>query len=62
MEIHCGDFAIPDASGDYTADYRTTTGDAFNLVFGMSDAGLPNGMVNSIGFPTISHVLYSDSW
>ncbi len=62
MEVHCGDFAIPDASGDFTADYRTAAGDAFNLKFGMSDAGLPDGMVNRVGFPSSNHVLYQTAW
>ncbi len=62
MEVHCGEFAIPDATGNYTADYRTTAGTTFDTQFGMSNAGLPDGMVNRFGYPTAAHILYSSNW
>ena len=62
MEVHCGDFAIPDATGNFTAEYRTQAGTAFDNKFGMSSAGLPDGMVNRVGYPTSANILYASSW
>jgi hypothetical protein len=42
--VHAGFFAMP--MSQYTADYRTSTGNDLNTYFGNSNAGLPNGMVN----------------
>jgi hypothetical protein len=46
LSIHAGIWALPDASGDYTTDFRTPAGDEFDTYFGVSDIGNPNGMVN----------------
>ena len=42
-------------------DFRTNWGDAWNAFYGISDAGLPRGMVNRIGFPG-SHKLGKNEW
>ena len=60
MEVHCGEFASPDAN--FTADFRTTAGTDFDTKFGMSNAGLPDGMINRFGFPGNTHILYMASW
>jgi len=42
--VHAGYYAEPDASGNYTDDLTTTTGDALNSFF--SILSYPSGMVN----------------
>ena len=42
--VHAGYYAEPDASGNYTEDLTTTTGDALNSFF--SILSYPSGMVN----------------
>lgn len=63
MAVHAGSYAVPDASGFYTADFRTPEGDAYNSnsLFGMSAAGQPNAMINRKGYPG-SHVKYKFQW
>ncbi len=46
LSIHAGYWALPDDSGNYTADFRTPAGDELDTYFGVSDIGNPNGMVN----------------
>lgn len=45
LAVHVGFFAIPEPPM-YAADYRTSYGNDWNLNFGNSAAGLPNGLVN----------------
>ena len=42
-------------------DFRTNWGDDWDAFYGISDAGLPRGMVNRIGFPG-SHKLGKNEW
>ncbi len=42
-------------------DFRTNWGDDWDAFYGISDAGLPRGMVNRIGFPD-SHKLGKNEW
>ncbi|MGC8864726.1 MAG: Omp28 family outer membrane lipoprotein [Bacteroidales bacterium] len=42
--VHAGFFASPDASGNYTADYRTPEGNALNEYFGIMM--YPTGLIN----------------
>ncbi|MDD5570963.1 MAG: Omp28 family outer membrane lipoprotein [Bacteroidales bacterium] len=46
ISVHSGFFAAPDPSGNYTYDFRTTTGTDIDNFFGISAAGVPNGMIN----------------
>lgn len=48
-------------SSSYTYDFRTEFGDNFDDVFGMTDAGLPVGMVNRMGY-NINHQLSKEEW
>lgn len=47
VSVHSGFFATPDASGLYTADFRTEAGEAYVDEFQVLSN--PNGMVNRIG-------------
>ena len=51
----------PLTSSSYTYDFRTEFGDNLDDVFGMTDAGLPVGMVNRIGYNT-NHQLSKEEW
>lgn len=44
VSIHAGFFAVPDPSGNYTADYRTPEGNTLFNYFGV--LGTPTGLVN----------------
>jgi hypothetical protein len=46
ISIHVGFFAEPYPTGEFTYDFRTDVGNYFDETFGISTAGLPNGMVN----------------
>jgi thiol-disulfide isomerase/thioredoxin len=60
LGIHVGFFAEPSSSGNYTADYRTETGDELDQYYGNSVAGLPNGLINRISFDSNPIVQYTD--
>ncbi len=51
IAVHAGFFAWPDATGNYTTDFQTTVGTAWDTYFGMSAAGNPQGCVNRLGYP-----------
>jgi len=59
LAVHAGFYAIPSASGDFTADYRTPAGNELNNFFGF--AGYPSGLVNRADYQG-SKVLFKDSW
>lgn len=59
ISVHVGFFAMP--IGQYTAEYRTSTGNELNTYFGNDNAGLPNGMVNRINWQGDVVLNYS-SW
>jgi hypothetical protein len=61
IAIHAGHYANPDASGDFTADFRTPEGTELNDYNGISNFGYPMGMINRAeynGFP----VVLKDDW
>ena len=43
-------------------DFRTNWGDDWDAFYGISDAGLPRGMINRIGYQDESHKLGKDEW
>ena len=43
-------------------DFRTKWGDDWDAFYGISDAGLPRGMINRIGYQDNSHKLGKDEW
>ena len=43
-------------------DFRTHWGDYWDAFYGISDAGLPRGMINRIGYQDESHKLGKDEW
>ena len=58
MAMHVGLQAMP-IGGNYSYDFRTTTGDAWDNFFNVySGIGLPAGMVNRIGYPVQSSYLH----
>lgn len=61
IAIHSGNFAVPDATGEFTADFRTAEGSELDNFFGIYQFGYPMGMINRSdynGFP----VVLKDSW
>lgn len=48
VSVHAGVLAQPDAQ--YPTDYRTTTGNELDNTFGISQQGVPRGMVNRAPF------------
>jgi len=46
MAVHAGGFAKAFTAGDFTYDFQTTAGTAWDTEFGISAVGNPNGMIN----------------
>ena len=44
LTVHAGFYSVPDATGNFTADYRTTVGNDLNSYFPF--LGYPSGMVD----------------
>jgi thiol-disulfide isomerase/thioredoxin len=59
VAVHAGFYAMPSATGDFTADYRTASGNELNNYFGL--VGYPSGLVNRTDYQG-SEVLFKDSW
>jgi len=59
VAVHAGFYAMPSATGDFTADYRTAAGNELNNYFGF--VGYPSGLVNRSEYQG-SKVLFKDSW
>ena len=59
LSIHAGYYATPAATGDFTADYRTSAGDDLNLYFDIQ--GYPSGMINRTEYKG-NQVLFKDDW
>lgn len=59
LTIHAGYYATPDATGNFTADYRTTEGTELNTFFEFP--AYPMGMVNRTDYSG-SRILLKDSW
>ena len=60
VSIHAGTFALPEATGLFTADYRTQVGTA--IYNNYSPDGVPSGLINRTEYPGFGYVLYSFSW
>ena len=61
LAIHAGGFANPTSGGDFTYDFRTDAGTAWDSFFGISNVGNPNGLVNRKGYPG-NHILSPSAW
>jgi hypothetical protein len=59
LTVHAGFYATPDASGEFTADFRTVEGNELNTFFEIP--AYPMGMVNRTPY-TGSRILLKDSW
>lgn len=46
ISVHSGFFAEPLPSGNYTADYRTNTGNELDAAFGVTAISTPNALIN----------------
>lgn len=62
IAVHAGWFSTPTPGGDFTADFRTETGNTWDATFGISNVGNPNGMVNRKNFGTAEHILAPAAW
>ena len=61
IAIHAGFFAS-DFGGNFTTDFTSITGNEWDDFFGNSAAGNPNGMVNSVGYPSSEHITQHSQW
>jgi hypothetical protein len=59
LTVHAGYYSTPDATGEFTADFRTSVGTALNDYFGFP--AYPMGMVNRTDYSG-STILLKDSW
>src|ERR1035437_8812225 len=62
IAVHAGYFAIPDLSGFYTKDYRTSAGTTWDGWFNMSSNGNPAGMVNRQDFLAVTNHKQFTDW
>ena len=65
MALHVTDFARPIPASQapkFQYDFRTKWGDEWDAFYGVSDAGLPRGMINRIGYQDDSHRLGKGEW
>lgn len=60
VAVHAGFFAKTNTQ--YPTDFQTTTGDAYDLTFGNSAAGNPNGLINRIDYGTASFIKQHTAW
>ena len=60
LTIHAGWFAKP-IPPSMPYDFQTEAGTAWDLKFGIGNAGNPNGMVNRIGLPS-NHIVSPSGW
>jgi hypothetical protein len=61
MAVHAGGFARAFETGDFTYDFQSTAGTDWDVKFGMSAAGNPNGMVNRRNINNV-FVISPDDW
>jgi thiol-disulfide isomerase/thioredoxin len=59
LALHAGFYSVPDATGNFTADYRTIEGSELNSYFAFP--AYPMGMVNRTDYSG-STILLKDSW
>ena len=66
MAVHVGKtFARPYPSSQdpkFQYDFRTSWGENWDSFFSISDAGLPKGMINRIGYPNNEHRKGKNEW
>ncbi|MBP6335130.1 MAG: Omp28-related outer membrane protein [Bacteroidia bacterium] len=72
ISVHAGFFAVPCPSGfacppsrpagALETDYRTPVGDEWDALFGNSNAGNPNGLIDRMDFPTGQHIQPPAEW
>lgn len=60
VAVHAGFFAK--TNGPYPTDFQTPAGDAYDLQFGNSAAGNPNGLINRVGYGTGSFIKQWSGW
>lgn len=60
LAIHAGFFAA--VSGAYPTDLRTPVGNAYDIQFGISAAGNPNGLINRGGYNTGNFIKAYTTW
>lgn len=61
LAVHAGFFANPTSSGDFTYDFRSEAGTAWDNFFGVGMIGNPNGLINRIGYPN-NHITAPAGW
>ncbi|MFH0895115.1 MAG: Omp28 family outer membrane lipoprotein [Bacteroidota bacterium] len=61
LSVHAGFYSTPDATGDFTYDFRSAEGTAWDNFFGIGTLGNPNGMVNRKGYNT-THIIGPTGW
>ncbi len=61
LAVHAGFFANPTASGDFTYDFRSEAGTAWDNFFGVGMVGNPNGLINRRGYPN-NHITAPAGW
>lgn len=61
LAVHAGYFAEV-AATKYTRNFNTEEGTTYDSYFGISNAGNPNGMINRIGWPNVSHIKNLNAW
>ena len=59
ISVHAGFFS--NTSNSYPSDFTSNTGDTWDNLFGNSNAGNPNGMVNRMNYPN-GHILQFNEW
>jgi len=61
ISVHSGFFAEPLPSGNYTADYRTTTGNELDAAFSVTAISTPNALINRTNYES-NLVIPPASW
>lgn len=62
LAVHAGFFAKPTSGGDFTYDFRSEAGTAWDDFFKVGLVGNPNGMINRIGFSQSTHIKSPPAW
>lgn len=60
VAVHAGYYAYTNAT--YTTNFQTTEGNDYDLQFGNSAAGNPNGLINRMGYGTAAFIRQWSSW
>jgi hypothetical protein len=61
LAVHAGFFANPTSSGDFTYDFRSEAGTAWDNFFGVGMVGNPNGLIDRKGYPS-THIVSPSGW